>query len=353
MDIERGGAGHGPLLPPALRLLRPHEPVEQQLCFAEALWTAGEYARKAANLLELNGAWRAVVYGGPGSGKSTFAALAARGLQERGAPVVPLLFSLSSRRHPDDLAGWLGRRLARAYPELRRVPATGPGGRVARLVSSGEYLFILDGLDEMPARMRRWALEEVNLLFGPGDPVMLLTGDAGLDHPLPLPGAQHIGIDPAGPAAVADHLDAMGRLERPNLAGSTAGFDGLAKAVRNDPYGPLAVLLCRPLDLALVVQAMRRGLLWHSDLTARVARAGPAAAREMLLDLEIAGALNGRWPARRTAHLARRMRVTDVGPRPGAFLPTLHAAGLLHREGRLYQFRHAELRDHAAALAFS
>ncbi len=339
-------------MPPALRLLRPGEPFEQQLCFAEALWTAGEYASKAASLLALN-KWRAVVYGGPGSGKSTFAALAARGLRERAAPVVPLLFSLSARRPPDDLSGWLNRRLALAYPDLRRVPATGPGGRVARLIGSGEYLFILDGLDEMPARLRRWALEEVNLLFGPDDPVMLLTGDAGLSHPLPLAGAQHIGIDPAGAADVADHLDAMGRLEMPNLAGSTAGFDLLAKALRDDPYGPLGVLLCRPLDLALTVQAMRRGLLWHSDLTGCVAHAGPAAAREMLLDLEIAGALDGRWPPRRTAHLARRMRAGDVGPRPGPFLPALHAAGLLRREGRLYQFRHAELRDHAAALAVS
>ncbi|MCY1139200.1 NACHT domain-containing protein [Actinoplanes sp. Pm04-4] len=334
-----------PYLPPALRLLRPGEPLEQQLCFAEALWTTSEYARKAANLLELHTSWRAVVYGGPGSGKSTFAALAAQGLTDRRASVVPLLFSMNSRRHPDDLSGWLSRRMARAYPHL-------PRNAVARLANSGEYLFILDGLDEMPARMRRWALEEVNLLFGVEAPVVLLTSDAGLDHPLRLEGAQHIGIDPAGPAAVADYLDALGRLEMPNIAGATAGFDRLAKAVREDPYGPVGLLLCRPLDLALTVQAMRRGLLWPADLTDCLARDGLAGAREVLLDLEIAGALNGRWPRRRTATLARRLRVSDVGPRPGPFLPALHAAGLLRREGRLYDFRHTELRDYAA-LAFS
>lgn len=335
---------NAPYLPPALRLLRPGEPLEQQLCFAEALWTTSEYARKAANLLELHGTWRAVVYGVPGSGKSTFAALAAQGLTERGAPVVPLLFSMSSRRQPDDLPGFLGRRLARAYPDLRRTP-------VADLVNGGGHLFVLDGLDEMPARMRRWALEEVGQLFGREAPVMLLTGDAALDDPLRLAGAQHIGIDPAGPDAVADYLDALGRLEQPNIAGAIAGFDRLAKAVRSDPYGPLGVLLCRPLDLALAVQALRRGLMWPSDLVTCLARSGLPGAREVLLDLEIAGALNGRWPRHRTATLARRLRVTDVGPRPGPFLRALHEAGLLRREGRLYDFRHTELRDHAAALA--
>ncbi|MCO8270384.1 NACHT domain-containing protein [Actinoplanes sp. TRM 88003] len=337
---------NAPYLPPALRLLRPGEPLEQQLCFAEALWTPSEYARKAANLLELHDTARAVVYGAPGSGKSTFAALAGQGLADRGAPLVPLLFSMSSRRHPDDLPGFLTRRLTRAYPALRRTP-------VEDLVHSGRYLFLLDGLDEMPARMRRWALEEVDQLFGPDAPVVLLTGDTGLDEPLGLRGAQHIGIDPAGPDAVADYLDALGRLEHPNITGAVPGFDRLAKGVRTDPCGPLAVLLCRPLDLALAAQALRRGLLWPSDLTTSLTRTGLSGTRNLLRDLEIAGALNGRWPRHRTTTLARRLRVSDVGPRPGRFLTALHEAGLLRREGRLYDFRHTELRDHAAALALT
>ncbi|MBM2618461.1 NACHT domain-containing protein [Actinoplanes sp. LDG1-06] len=337
-----------PFLPPALRLLRPREPIEQQLSFGEAIWTSREYADKAAGLLAVTGTWRAVVYGAPGSGKSVFAAMAAQGLAGDGAEVVPLVFSLSTRRHPDDLSAWLNRRLPQAYPELRHVSAAGPGGRVARLVRSGRYLFVLDGLDEMPRRMRRWALEEVGLLFGPDDPVVLLTADAGLDNPLPLAGAQHIGIEPAPPGAVADYLDALGRFERPNLAGATAGFDTLAKIVRSDPGGPVAALLSRPLDLSLTVQAMSRGLLWPSDLADCLLVGGLAGAREVLLALEVAGVVGRRWDSRRLGRLARRMREAGVPPSRG--LESLVDAGLLRREGRLYLFRHAEIGDFVATL---
>ncbi|GAA4139982.1 NACHT domain-containing protein [Actinomadura keratinilytica] len=133
----------------------------------------------AADVRELNGpeqvvaayaatgARRLVIVGGVGSGKSALAVLLTRGLAERwhahgGADPAPVYFSLASwNPEVEGLRSWLARRLADDYPFLRNRARFGPD-MPARLVQRrGALLFVMDGLDEIPADKRARALHEI------------------------------------------------------------------------------------------------------------------------------------------------------------------------------------------------
>ncbi|WP_131740647.1 hypothetical protein [Actinomadura roseirufa] len=115
------------------------------------------------------GARRLVIVGGIGSGKSALAVLLTRGLAELrhadpGGPwPTPVYFSVASwNPQVQGLRSWLGRRLAEDYPFLRSRSRFGKD-MPARLVR-GRYplLFVLDGLDELPAEQRVRALREID-----------------------------------------------------------------------------------------------------------------------------------------------------------------------------------------------
>ncbi|GAA3953527.1 hypothetical protein GCM10023085_39970 [Actinomadura viridis] len=116
------------------------------------------------------GARRLVIVGGAGSGKSALAVLLTLGLAERrrpdpqgGSGPAPVYLSLASwNPELQGLRAWLARRLAEDYPFLRSRARYGTD-MPARLVQRrGALLFVLDGLDEIPAASRVAALREID-----------------------------------------------------------------------------------------------------------------------------------------------------------------------------------------------
>jgi predicted NACHT family NTPase len=117
---------------------------------------------------------RLVVLGEPGSGKTMLMVrlvldLLAR--RARGGPV-PVLASVASWNPSDeDLRGWLAAQLVTDHPALADPP---PAGReeptlAAALLASGLILPILDGLDEIPDKVRGPAVSRINDALRPGE----------------------------------------------------------------------------------------------------------------------------------------------------------------------------------------
>jgi len=106
---------------------------------------------------------RLVVLGGPGAGKTVLVQKLVSGLLEKRRPGdrVPVLLRVASW-NPDKVPfkEWLLLRLADDYPALS---PTGSGKTLARrMVDDGRIIPVLDGLDEMPERLRPRALIRLN-----------------------------------------------------------------------------------------------------------------------------------------------------------------------------------------------
>jgi NACHT domain len=120
---------------------------------------------------------RLVVLGEPGAGKTTLMVRLVLDLlasRTSGAPV-PVLASLAAWNPSErDLHDWLADRLAIAHPALAAALFDeGRPGRIARLLSAGLILPILDGLDEIPDHVRGPAITQINDALRPGDRLIM------------------------------------------------------------------------------------------------------------------------------------------------------------------------------------
>ncbi|WP_156893208.1 NACHT domain-containing protein [Actinokineospora enzanensis] len=139
-----------------------------------------------------------VVLGVPGAGKSTLAILYTLAALDLTA-TVPVLLSIAGWNPDEPLRAWCTRRIVEDYPGHSRE-------LVARLLSAGDIVPVLDGLDEMPSRGR--VLDQVErsglrlVLTCRGDEYAQAVTAAG--HP--LPDAAVVDIRPVVAADIADFL---------------------------------------------------------------------------------------------------------------------------------------------------
>lgn len=206
------------------------------------------------------GSGRLVVAGAPGSGKTGAAVLlvlAALRLREqvlegdRDKVPVPVMFTLHGWA-PDTqkVEAWLATQLRQTYPLF-----TGTGGAVkaAQLVAKGRISVILDGLDEIPERLRPVALEA--LTHQASFRVVLLTRSAEMASAARsglLEGAAVVELQPVGCSQASAYLTHV-QLDPP-----PDGWRELINRIRRYPISPLARALSSPLALTLVRDTYRR-----------------------------------------------------------------------------------------------
>ena len=195
---------------------------------------------------------RLVILGGPGMGKTTLAILLLHELLRRYEPgrPVPVLLSMSGW-HPgeESLHAWFARRLTETYPALR---AADFGPRMAAtMITQRRVLPVLDGLDELPERVRPVALAALNAAMTADDPLILTCRTAEYEAAINRPGGAVLTggavIEPV-PLRRGDITAYLkGRLRERAGGGWPEVFSALT-----DPNKPIARALTTPLDLWLL-----------------------------------------------------------------------------------------------------
>jgi transcriptional regulator with XRE-family HTH domain len=190
---------------------------------------------------------RLVVLGGPGAGKSTLALQLAVDLlataPDRGP--VPVIFEVRGWNPlATPLQRWLGEQLLREFPNL----ADADRQPVADLLASGAILPLLDGLDEIPAPVRRSAAAAINAY---NLPLVLTCRTAEyvdlVDQGTITAAAAVIVIDPLSADDVANYLRRTVPVQRD---GSTK-WDPVLAELHAQPEGSLAIALTTPLMVTL------------------------------------------------------------------------------------------------------
>jgi hypothetical protein len=142
----------------------------------------GDLAGKGGELAEVLArvpTGRLVVLGEPGAGKTMLMVRLVLDLLARRAAggSVPFLTSIASwDPTKQDLRDWLGAQLLIDHPALAGPPADrAEPTHAAALLASGLILPVLDGLDEIPEKVRGPAIGRINDALRPGEPVVITS----------------------------------------------------------------------------------------------------------------------------------------------------------------------------------
>ncbi|MBM2615811.1 NACHT domain-containing protein [Actinoplanes sp. LDG1-06] len=122
---------------------------------------------------------RLIILGQAGAGKSVLVTRLARDLLARRAPgdPVPVILPMATWKERTTVEEWLTDQLIRRHPGLGAEVNLSSGGQTSlavTLLTNGRVLPILDGFDELPADVRRRALEAVNS-YGSDQPLVLTS----------------------------------------------------------------------------------------------------------------------------------------------------------------------------------
>ena len=272
LAVKKRAAAQLPFLPSepiAVRWKGPSQPV------AGPLWVAADSQRfrplpgvprieqkqlQDGRLQDLHavygglGSGRLVIVGAPGSGKTSaavllvLAALRYRQEQERKEDrrlvPVPVMFTFHGWDPGTEVQDWLAARLRQTYPLF-----AGKGGaaEAAKLVTEGRVSVILDGLDEIPKRLRPAALQALSQQAFFRVVVLARSAEmAAAARGAHLEGAAALELQDVDPQAAAKYLTAVQLNPQPRWGHELT--DRLSRA----PNSPIAKALSSPLTLTLV-----------------------------------------------------------------------------------------------------
>ncbi len=214
-----------------------------------------------------------LIWGAPGTGKTTLALMATLGLTTKEprttdevgpqpAPgPVPVLISLAAwEPGRESLMDWLNTRLDLAAPTaMHRLSRAGEGGRANRLLTSGRVLLILDGLDELDHEATDALRIQLRRLLI-SCPVMMLSRGR------PSPGSwltQDFTVYELRKPSTKQSIAYLQKVEPPQLSPDEPLLHEL---LEDQPSSGLRELLTVPLRQYVVRKAIERGYLTTSRL---------------------------------------------------------------------------------------
>ncbi|GAB3083964.1 NACHT domain-containing protein [Micromonospora schwarzwaldensis] len=203
---------------------------------------------------------RLVVLGAAGAGKTvlvTRLALDLLDVRRPGGPV-PVVLHACSWDPADPLRDWMVAQLAHDHPEL-----AGPDrpGVAARLVGGGHVWPILDGFDDMPPRLRKLAIEQMNLAASV--PLVLTSRAAEYEATVAdgsvLAGAAGIELPGLTPTDLAHYLRRTSRPSPTATDTDRGGWGPVLARLGRHASDPAAAALAGALSTPLMVYLARTG----------------------------------------------------------------------------------------------
>jgi hypothetical protein len=203
------------------------------------------------------GSGRLVIVGAPGSGKTGAAVLLVldaleyrRQLTEdedRHRVPVPVMFTLDGwDPNTQGVKDWLAERLNQTYPQFVAKRAA------AKLVKAGKLAVILDGLDEIPGKLRPVALRALNDQADFRIVVLARSSEMlAAAHQDFLLGAAALELQDIDASDAADYLTNV------QVDPAPPAWRELTDRLRSVPDSPIAKALSRPLGLTLVRDTYR------------------------------------------------------------------------------------------------
>jgi NACHT domain len=183
-----------------------------------------------------------VLLGPPGAGKTSMVILLVRRLLDdpRDGDPVPVPLSVADWNPERDLDTWFATKMAAEYPFLTEA---------RRLVDSGRVLFVLDGLDELPAALRTDAVRGITAAVAGPRPLVLTCRTDEYEETVTelgtvLARAAVVELDPVTPRQAAGYLPA-GQVD------GTRRWAGVVAELADRPHGALATALSTPLTVYL------------------------------------------------------------------------------------------------------
>lgn len=220
---------------------------------------AGQLA-EIAHLYRRIPSGRLVILGKAGAGKTILVARLALDLltsRQPGHPV-PVIFSIASWDPANDIADWLAGQLIRDHPGLAAMTAD-EQSLAAALVNAGLVLPILDGFDELPHRLQRPALVQLNT--APRMPCVITsrpteyaTAVAGTDV---LTAAAGIELDDLTRNDLADYLPRTTRRSTVCDGHPTGLWNPVLAHLHQHPDDPATRVVRRALSTPLMVYLAR------------------------------------------------------------------------------------------------
>lgn len=297
-----------------------------------AYWTAEGYMKQAVMPCIPGKPTRAVIHGGPGYGKSTYAVMTMLGLLRCSGPKwLPLLLSLETwDPSSDTLPAWLERCLNSIYESSRLLRPLGESTLLDRLATADgfESVLILDDFDAIPPSTRKMALQQLAEAVPHDMHLVLLTRDKQPPAEFgALPGAEQFELVKPDSCRTASYLRAV------DTASGEAGiWQELCDELIRPDETALAELLTVPLYLGLARSAAEAGELDPCHLLSVVQQSGVQRGRDLLLDFQLKQAMHQAglrdkraaghlefiaWAMqRREAHILAWWRIHEAVPRP-------------------------------------
>lgn len=192
---------------------------------------------------------RLVMLGAPGSGKTVLAVRLVTSISERRKDgLLAVLLPLASWNCEKlSFHAWVISRLTEDYPNA--VTSTGEAGEqetklLMKLLRSGKVVFVLDGLDELPASLRADTIDQLNKQLSDREPIVLTCRSAEYEEAdRVLRGAAVVEIQPLDPSSICEYLHYL----TPPRPRDRQKWDPIQAELTSNPTGPLAQALDTPL----------------------------------------------------------------------------------------------------------